>query len=141
MAAVWLQYMVAFFVGSHGLVYLIFGALSISGPGFPQVFRTWRGSSAMLGGAVGSASLRTLAEYLWIIAGIGIIAAAIAIGLASLFPGFWQPIAIVGSVVGIASFAVFWDGQTAQFANQGGIGMIISLGIISGAVLFPAAFG
>ena len=95
----------------------------------------------MLGGAIGGAHLKILAEYLWVFAGIGIITAAIAIGLASWLPGIWRPVAIAGSIMGVVSFGVFWDGQRSQFANQGGIGMVISLGIISGAAFFPAVFG
>jgi hypothetical protein len=141
MAVFWLQYLVAFMVACHGLVYLVFGAVSFSGAGFPQVFQPWKGTSALLGGTFAGSSLRLLTEYLWLIAGIGLLAAGIAIGLASSLPRVWPPLAIGAGIIGMASFLIFWDGQVPQFANEGGIGMVISLAVISGAALFPSAFG
>ncbi len=57
----------------------------------------------------------------------------------SLVPGIWRPLAVGASLVGAASFVVFFDGQMQLFASQGGIGLIISLGIAAGASAFPQA--
>lgn len=82
-----------------------------------------------------------LSTGLWVIAGIAFLGVGLTIGLAPLIPGWWRSFAIVGGLVGALSFAVFWDGKLEQFTNQGGIGMIISLVIVVGAVVFAHAFG
>ena len=120
-------------VGFHGLVYLI--------SPFWVTFQEWKGVSFLLGNTVSTQSLRTVSSWLWIIAGIGLLAAAITIALATFSPGLWRPLAVFGGVSGALSFAVFWDGQLQQFTNQGGIGMIISLVIVGAAVVFAHAFG
>jgi len=140
MIAALLQYPIAFIVVSHGLVYLIFGAMSITKTGFPQVYGPWKGRSIALGQAIQRDSLKSLTEALWLLAGVGLIIGGAAIGVSSLLPGYWRPICVCASIAGVTSFAVFWDGQVEQFANQGGVGMIISLAIIAGSVLFPIAF-
>ena len=90
--------------------------------------------SLVLGTALSGDRLEALAVTLWIIAGIGLICAAVAIGLPSLMPGYWRPIATGSSLVGIASFLVIWDGRALGFASEGGVGMIISAMILAGAV-------
>ena len=42
--------------------------------------------------------------------------------------------------MGIAGFAVFWDGQTQLFAVEGGIGAVVSLILLLSAIAFPRAF-
>jgi hypothetical protein len=58
----------------------------------------------------------------------------------SLLPGWWRPLAITGAVLGIVGFTVFWDGQTGLLFDEGGLGALISLIILAGAIAFPAAF-
>ncbi|MDG6905700.1 MAG: hypothetical protein JRN20_07950 [Nitrososphaerota archaeon] len=120
-------------VGFHGLVYLI--------SPFWLKFQEWKGISLLLGRTLSSQSLKMLSAGLWVVAGIAFLGAALTIGLAPLIPGWWRSIAIVGGLVGALSFAVFWDGQLGQFTDQGGIGMIISLVIVVGALVFAHAFG
>ena len=95
----------------------------------------------LLGNAVSAQSLRTVSSWLWIIAGIGLLAAALSIAFANVTPGLWRPLAIFGGLAGALSFTIFWDGQLQQFTNQGGIGMIISLVVVGGAAFFAHAFG
>ena len=74
------------------------------------------------------------------IAGIATLACAVAIGLPSLFPGWWRPLAITGAMFGLVAFGVFWDGQTKLLLDEGALGALISLIILVAAIRFPAAF-
>ncbi len=73
-------------------------------------------------------------------AGIVTLACAVAIGFAPSVPGWWRPLAIVGAAVGIAGFAVFWDGQTQLLVPEGAIGAVISLILLVSAIAFAGAF-
>ena len=132
----WLQYLVALFIAVHGLVYLV----APFSPMAPSISKGWKGSSAALGTAFSRDGLASATIVLWILAGIGLLAAAVTIVFASFAPGLWRPLAIGAPLLGVASFAVFYDGQAQLFVNQGGIGLIISLAIAAGASAFPQAF-
>lgn len=131
-----LGYLVGLFVGAHGLVYLATPLTSLS----QTVFQGWGGSSAVLGAALGSDALKAVTTWLWILAGLGLVAAACAIAFASFIPGVWRPLAIGGALAGIMSFVVFWDGRAGQFVSQGGIGLGISVVVAAVVLAFPRAF-
>jgi hypothetical protein len=88
----------------------------------------------MLGAAISGDRLQALAMTLWVVAGIGLICVAAAVGPWFPTPDFWRPIAIGATLVSIASFVVFWDGRAVSFVPEGGIGMMISAIILVGAV-------
>jgi hypothetical protein len=130
----WIRYLIALIVSFHGLVYLLAPLWSLN------VSQGWRGRSFLFGGVITGDSLRTLASGLWAIAGIGLVGAGLTIIFAPWIPSLWRPLAISAALVGMLSFAVFWDGQTHLLTDQGVIGMVISLAIVFGAVMFPQAF-
>lgn len=132
--APWLQYLIAFVVGCHGYAYIPFGIF------VRTALKEWRGSSWLLGSTLTGDGLKEVALALHVIAGIVILASGIAIGFASSAPGWWRPLMVVGAVVGIAGFAVFWDGQTRLLATEGAIGAVISLILLVSAIAFPRAF-
>ena len=103
----------------------------------PAPVKGWNGHSWLLGNSIATAQLATLSVWLHVIAGVAMLACAFAIGLPSLLPGWWRPLAVTGSVVGIVAFAVFWDGQTRLF-DEGGLGALISFFVLVSAVAFPA---
>ena len=130
------RYLIGLVVGFHGMVYLIFALYSqyINSAG-------WKGSSLLLGNAITGDTLKAFTMGLWAIAGVGLIATGIAIAFAPWLHGLWRPLAIGASLVSLLSFVIFWDGQTASFTSQGGIGMFLSLTILVGAIAFPKALG
>lgn len=132
----WFNYLVSLFVAAHALVYLATPLTNLS----QSVFQSWKGTSAVLGAALSSVALRSLTTWLWIVAGVGLLATAGAIVFASFVPGIWRPLAAGGALAGVASFVVVWDGQGSQFLSQGGIGFVISLAILAAALMFPRAF-
>jgi hypothetical protein len=125
----WIQYPIAFVVACHGFIYvpLIF---------VPDMLKGWRGRSWLLGSAITGDRLKALAAALHVGAGVLILASALAIAFAPLAPGWWAPLSIVGSALGMAGFAVFWDGQTGRVVEEGG-----SVILLASAVAFPNAFG
>ena len=130
----WMHYLTAFVVFCHGFVYVRIGSI-LPGP-IPE----WNGSSWLLGHAVVDHRLTTLIVGLHILAGIGTLATAVAMGLSPQFPGWWRPLAIGSAALGIAAFAVFWDGQTQFLFQEGVIGAVISLTLLVSATAFPGAF-
>jgi hypothetical protein len=90
-----------------------------------------------LGAAIKGDPLKTLTLSLWAIAGVGFIVTGIAIAFFPSHLGAWRPLAIGASSAGLLSFVAFWDGQEPLFALQGGVGMLLSLVIFVGAILFP----
>ena len=130
----WAQYVIAFLIFCHGFVYVRIGSM------LPTPVKGWKGSSWLLGDGISNPQLTTLVVVLHVIAGIATLACAVAIGLPSLLPGWWRPLAITGAVLGIVAFAVFWDGQTGLLFDEGALGALISLIILVAAITFPAAF-
>lgn len=130
----WVQYTIAFIVFCHGFVYVRVGSM------LPASVGGWTGHSWLLGDAISNPQLTKLIVPLHVIAGIAMLMCAIAIGMPSLLPGWWQPLAIAGAVFGIVAFAVFWDGQTRLLFDEGAFGALISLIILVGAIAFPTAF-
>jgi len=129
-----MRYLLALVVSFHGLIYIATPLSSLSS----TVYSGWKGSSALMGSFVTGDALKSLTTALWLIAGVGIFCAGITIVLASRFPRLWQPIAVAGTLVGMLSFVVFWDGQTAEFVNQGGVGLVLSAVIFVGALTFSS---
>jgi len=130
-----LRYLVAFVVGCHGFIYIRFGIQ------VPGKVKEWLGSSWLLGGAITGDQLNALVLVLHVAAGIAILGCAAAIGLAPWAPGAWRPLAIVGALLGLVAFAVLWDGQVRLFVHEGGIGLVVSLSLLAGAIAFAAGFG
>jgi hypothetical protein len=133
--APWLRYTIAFVVFCHGFIYVRIGAV------LPGPITQWRGRSWLLGGLVAGDRLRLLAVALHVVAGVLTIACSVAIAFAASLAGWWPPSAIAGAIVGLLAFAVFFDGQWRLFAEEGGIGAVVSLLLLIAALAFPRAFG
>lgn len=131
----WIRYAVALVIAIHGFVYLN------AARGVLPIFEGWKGRSWLLGSAITGEALKRLASGLFVIAGLGIIATGIAIGVAASTQGVWRPLAIVASSASILSFFVFWGGRIDRLVAEGVIGMIVSLILLLSAIAFPNAFG
>ncbi len=70
-----------------------------------------------------------------------ILTCAVAVALAPSAPGWWFPLAILGSVLGIAAFAAFWDGRLRYIVDEGGVGLGASIVLLIGALALRAALG
>lgn len=129
----WVRVLIAF-VFCHGIIYIRIGSV------LPGPIKEWRGSSWLLGSTLTGDRLTTLVVGLHVMAGIATIACSLAIGFAPSVPGWWRPLAITGAALGVAAFAVFWDGQTQLLFQEGAIGAVVSVILLATAMMFPAAF-
>jgi hypothetical protein len=111
-----LRYLIAFIVGCYGFTYIPFGIL------VPARLKEWKGSSWLLGNALTDNRRKALVLVLHVMAGIVILACAVAIAFARSAPGLWRRLAIAGGILSVAAFAVFFEGQMALFAQEEGIG-------------------
>ena len=130
--ASWLRYAIAFVVFAHGLVYVRIGSV------LPGPIKAWRGTSWLLGDSCTGDHLRRLVISLHVVAGIAILACAVALALAPSQP-WWRALAISGGAIGVVAFAVFWDGQTRLLFDEGVIGAGASLLLLIGAITFAPA--
>jgi len=105
------------------------------------VYQGWKGTSWLLGSAVTGDALRKLCVVLWAVAGLGLLAAGIALAFASSSQSAWRPLAIGASAVGILSFLAFWDGQGRRLFEEGAVGAVLSLALLVAALVLPRAFG
>ncbi len=131
----WLRYLIAVVVVGHGFIYVNFSLGRL-----PDALKGWRGNSWLLGNVVTGERLKTLAFTLHAVAGIGILAAGIAVAFAPTVPRLWRPLAIVGSALAILAFAAFWDGQSQRLVQQGVIGTVLSLLLLLSAIALPQVF-
>jgi hypothetical protein len=130
----WLKFLIAFIVFCHGFVYLRIGSQ------LPAPVPAWRGTSLLLGNAVAGDTLRMFVVTVHVLAGVATLACAFAIGFASSIPGWWRPLGLASGLLGIAAFAIFWDGQTKLLFEEGILGAVLSAGLLAMAILLPAAF-
>jgi hypothetical protein len=128
------RFLVAFLIVLHGFVYVRVGAV------LPGPITGWLGRSWLLGDAVSGDSLRSLAVALHVAAGVAIMACGVLVALAPGFGGTWRFWAAAGAIIGVVAFAVFWDGQVPLLAQEGALGALLSLALLSGAIAFPNAF-
>jgi hypothetical protein len=129
-----MQYPMALLLFGHGFIYVRIG------PTAARTVKDWSGRSWLLGDAITGEYLTSLVATLHVVAGVLILASAGAIALSPTLAGWWPPLAIAGAVIGIAAFAVFWDGQTRLLFEEGGAGALISLLLLASAIAFPDAF-
>jgi len=132
--ASWLRYLIAFVVFFHGWVYIPFGLTMIN------KLKGWNGHSLLFNWLIPDDKAKLIVQITHVTAGVVIVVCAAAIAFAPSVPNLWRPLTIIGAVLGLAAFAVFWDGQFPLFVEEGGIGIIICLIMIAGALAFPNAF-
>lgn len=128
----WVRVLVALLVFGHGFIYIRIGSI------LPSPIKEWKGTSWLLGSAVRDGRLTALVVAQHVMAGIAIVASALAIGFAPSVPGWWRPLAVIGSVLGIGAFAVFWDGQTELLFKEGVAGAVLSMIFLAIALVFPS---
>ena len=130
----WWRYLLAFIIACHGLTYLLFGFLG------PAAIKEWSGSR-ILGRVLSVRQIHLAIPVAHVVAGVAIMAAAIAIAFVPAAPAWWVFLALVGGVGSIAAFAAFWDGRAENIVQEGGIGLGLSLTLVVVALAFPGAFG
>jgi uncharacterized YccA/Bax inhibitor family protein len=130
----WLRYLIGFVVLCHGFIYVGVGWL------LPDAVKEWQGRSWLLGSTVTDGWLNAVVVTVHVVAGMLTMACAVAIAFAPAYPGWWRPLAMGAAIVGLAAFAVFWDGQTSLLVEEGAIGALVSIILLGAALEFPLAF-
>jgi hypothetical protein len=133
--APWLRFLIAFVVGCHGFIYIPFGIL------MPDTLKEWSSRSRLFGSGLTGNRLKSLVRAIHVIAGITILACAVAIAFVPSAPGLWRLLAVAGAGLGMAAFALFWDGQAHLLAQEGLIGGVLSLILLVIGIAFPRLFG
>ncbi len=131
--APWLRYLIAFVVGCHGFAYIPFGIL------MPDTLKEWSGRSRLFG--LNGNRLKGPVRAFHVMAAVTILACAVAIAFVPSAPGLWRLLAVAGAGLGVAAFALFWDGQAHLLAQEGLIGGVLSLILLVIGIAFPRLFG
>ena len=130
----WMRLTLAFVLFCHAFIYIRIGAT------LPGAVKAWQDRSWLLGDRLTGAPLATLVMTMHVVAGVVILACAVAMGVAPGAPGWWPALAVAGAAQGLAAFVVFWDGRPAMFVEEGGIGAVVSGALLAAALVFPNAF-
>ncbi len=124
--------LVGIFLVLHGLVHLLYAGQSRRffelRPGM-----TWPDGSWAFSNLLSDPAARWLAVVSLALAAIGFLAG----GTGLLFnQSWWRPIAIGAAVVSTLTYLLLWDGQLRQLAEQGGIGILLNLGVLALLLLY-----
>jgi hypothetical protein len=93
----------------------------------------WTGKSWLLTDMAGNNLNRWLATFLYSLATITFLLA----GVGFLANQEWAQVwIVVASVISVVTILVFWDGKFNMFVEKGGLGILISAGILIAAVVF-----
>ena len=120
------------FVILHGLVHFWFVTLSQGWVEF-QADMGWTGKSWLLSGILKDDLSRGLASLVYGLAGITFLVG----GAGLLSRQNWsRPWLIAASLISAISILVFWDGGFDLLVQKGLLGLLISLGVLAGILLF-----
>ena len=121
-----IRVMIGIFLVLHGIVHLLY--MGQSRRKFElQPGLVWPDESWILSKTLDTRVVRLLATISCLLAAFGFI-----IGAAGLFLGqSWGRVVVAGAAfLSSLLFVVFWDGSRQKLANQGGVAILINLGIL-----------
>ncbi len=120
------------FIVLHGLVHLLYFAQS------QKIFElrpgmVWPDDSWVFSRLLGEKSTRLLASALCLLAALGFIAGGI-----GLFFGqpWWRNVSVAAAAISILMYILFWNGKLQKIDDQGGVGILINIAILTVIVLF-----
>ena len=116
--------LVGIFLFIHGFVYFNLSRGVLSNP------ENQLGASVLVGNLLNKNTLDLSIKVLWLVAGLGFIIIGILVTFKQQPGGLTNQILIVSSIIGIISFALYWDGIISSLLNAGVIGAGIDIVII-----------
>jgi uncharacterized membrane protein YphA (DoxX/SURF4 family) len=127
-----IRYLFGGFLILHGLVHMLY--FGHSAKIFElQAGMTWPEGSWILSRLLGGNPTRLLASVLLILAALGLVAGGVAI----LFgQSWWRPVVVGTLMLSSVLYLVMWNGQFRRLDNQGGIGILINIGILLAVIVF-----
>jgi len=122
---------VGIFLILHALVHLLYPGQALRffelRPGL-----TWPDGSWAFSGLLGEAVTRNLAAVFLAVTALGFLAGSLGLFLGQ---GWWRAAVVAAAVLSIATYLVFWNGKFQDLPDQGGVGLLISLGILVAVLL------
>lgn len=121
------EYAVALFLALHGLVHLLYVAIS-QGWIEEEEAMGWNGRSWLLSRLLPEATVLNLGSALYVVVTAGFVVGAIGYLLGT----GWATSAIIGaSVLSTATILLMWDGSLAKVVDKGLLGVVINLVVIA----------
>jgi hypothetical protein len=116
----------------HGLVHLLYAGQSW------QLFElssglTWPDGSWLFSRLVGDETTRLLATVFLVIAALGLVTS----GFGLFFRAdWWRTLTVASAVFSSLLYLVMWNGQFQRLPDQGGVGILINLAILTLILVF-----
>ena len=121
------EYGVALFLAAHGLVHLLYVAIS-QGWVEEEEAMGWNGRSWLLSRLLPEATVLNLGSALYVVVTAGFVVGAIGYLLGT----GWATSALVGaSVLSTATILLMWDGSLAKVVDKGLLGVVINLFVVA----------
>lgn len=128
--------MVRFIVGFvfllHGMVHLLYSGQSM------KLFElqsgmVWPEGSWVFSKVLGETGTRSLGTITCALAALVFLASAVGVFFRQTW---WHPVVVSAGIFSTILFILFWDGQLHRLDNQGGIAILINLGILVAVLIF-----
>ena len=131
-----LRVVIGVFLILHGLVHLLYFALSRKLFELEPPLQGWPERSWVFSNLLADATTRSLASLLYLVAMLIFVVS----GLAFLFQAeWWTPLAVSASLLSSAVIFLFWDGTLQRLPDKGFIGILINIVVIVGVLLIDRA--
>jgi hypothetical protein len=88
---------------------------------------TWPDGAWIFSRFFGDATTRSLATILLIVTALGFFAGALGLFMRQ---NWYQTFGAGAAILSMATYLAFWDGKFHDLPDQGGVGVLISLGIL-----------
>ncbi len=127
------MFIIGLFSMLHGLVHLLY--LGQSARRFElKPGMVWPDGSWVFAKWLGDEATRRLASVSCALTAIGFI-----VGGAGLLLGqdWWRLVVAISAALSALLFILFWDGKARQLDAQGGVGLLIDLGLLLAALILP----
>lgn len=126
-----MKIIVGLFIVLHGLVHLLYAGQSL------RLFELqegmlWPDGSWAFSKMLGPQALRNLAGIACVLAALGFVLGGVGIFLEG---AWWRQLVVGSAAFSAAIFALFWNGRLQRLDNQGGIGILIDLAILTAVLV------
>jgi hypothetical protein len=120
----------------HGMVHILYAGQSRRlfelRPGM-----VWPDGSWAFSALLGNGSTRSLATVLLVLTALGFAAG----GLGLFFQqNWWRPVAVGSVLLSVVTYLLLWDGKLQAWSDQGGVGLLIDLAILTVVLWFKWPF-
>jgi len=126
-----LQFIFGIFLVLHGLVHLLYLGQS-TGRFELRPGMVWPDGSWAFSKLLGDKTTRNLASISCVVAAIGFMAGGTGILVSQ---AWWRPVIVAAVAFSSVTFILFWDGKLRKLNDQGAIGILINLAILTAVLV------